>query len=134
MGGRTVDLPAAVRTDDGSFRAFARDAEGRLLEAVLAPNQMQWGEWRAVPAAAPPLTGSPAAIVRKGAVTVASRGRDGRLALFTYSKGRWSYADLGGSMVGSPTASAAGFYARSPEAELVVLQDLTWISLGGSLD
>jgi YD repeat-containing protein len=135
IGGRTVDLPAAVRTDDGSIRAYARNAEGRLLEAVLAPNQMQWGEWHPVPGgSAPPLTGSPAAIVRNGAVIVASRDQDGGLALFTFSKGRWNYADLGGSMIGSPTASAAGFYARSPEAELVVLQDLEWISLGGSLD
>jgi len=136
VGGRMLDFPTAVKMDDGTLRAFIHGTDGGLWEATRpAGAESQWSGWRSIsqPLNTPAISGSPSASIINGFVSVSARTPGGRMFVFSFV-GKWSYADRGGDLVGSPTATPRGIYARDTAGGLIFLDGEDWKSFKGRLD
>jgi alpha-galactosidase len=104
LGGRVSEAPTVAFTSPSSWTLFARGADG------LVATRSSTDSWHSI--GAPngwPIYGRPsAAIDGAGVVHVAVRVRTDEIWERTFSGGSWSaWADLGGTLSGSPTLLAA---------------------------
>lgn len=137
VGGRMIDLPTAVRTSDGGFRAYVRGVDGALWESRRpAGEDTSWSSWESITGriGAGLIQGSPSAAVVEGAVHVYARAPETKLRKFVLLNGTWSVGDQEGTYAGSPTASVGGTFARTANGSLSYMDGQKWTELGGSLD
>lgn len=134
VGGIVLDFPTAAMTADGTFHVFVRGLDNGLWEASKPSNGV-WSGWNPVSAqlGVPAISGSPSAVVSNGELIVYTRSAAGRLLTFKYNGG-WTYADNGGSLVGSPTATATGALVRDSQGRLARFDGQAWTTEVGELD
>jgi hypothetical protein len=137
VGGKMVDLPTAVRLNDGSFRVFVRRADEGLWESRRGPSDGDaWTPWESISAVtgSGPINGSPsAAILPGGIINVYARTPQAGLRKFSYNMA-WSITTEPGSFFGSPTSSARGVFSRNKDGTLSHYNGARWSAVGGRID
>jgi hypothetical protein len=136
VGGRMIDLPTAVRLNDGSFRVYVRGTGGGLFEARRAADDGSlWSDWVSVTEhlQTGPILGSPSSVLVGNTVNVYARTPDAKIRKFTFN-GSWTFSDQAGAYAGSPTASVQGVFARSAGGTLTLANGPQIIELGGPVD
>lgn len=109
LGGQATDNPAVVEFGDGERALFVHVADGRIYQKYLSDDYTTLGEpWTQVNNAAS--TNGPAAVYGPdGTFHLFVRGTNGALyAGFLQSTGSWRWENLGGQIIGSPTAVVDG--------------------------
>lgn len=109
LGGQATDNPAVVEYGDGQRALFVRVADGRIYQKYLADDYRTLARpWTQVNSAAS--TNGPAAVFGPdGTFHLFVRGTNGSLyAGFRQSTGTWRWENLGGQIIGSPSAVVDG--------------------------
>lgn len=137
VGGIMLNFPSAVaNTKNAVLRAYVRGQSGQLWEASQATIGGPWF-WSSISAATGTVAtitdGSPSASLACGTVVVHIRTASGSLGTFTLS-GSWSFSNNGGTLTGSPTATAGGALVRGASAGLWLFDGVNWIPRGGIFD
>ena len=133
VGGIMLDFPSAVYAPDGSLRAYIRGQNNGLWEAYSfnggpwSINLMWVGTQQLI-------AGSPSASVQGTTVRVHARQPAGNLSTFTLSGSSWNFVNNGGGIIGSPTSTPGGVWARGNSAGLWLNDGTNWIPYGGFID
>src|SRR5262249_19155522 len=126
VGGIMLDFPTAVATPDGTLRTYVRGLNGKLFEAARSKADGTWqGTVGSDQTGGQFVAGSPSASVRNGGVRVYARTPAGSLSAFTFH-GKWSLADLGQAVTGSPTSTPDGVFAPGSAGGLLLHDGAKW--------
>jgi hypothetical protein len=133
VGGIMLDFPTAVATPDGALRAYVRGLNGKLFEAARYKADGTW-HWTVVSdqTGGQPVGGSPSASVEGATVRVHARTAAGSLSSFTFD-GKWSFADHGQTITGTPTSTHGGAFAPAASG-LLWHSGAKWLQRGGTFD
>ncbi len=134
LGGTMLDSPTAVVALDGSLRVYLRGQSSRLFEAAQTKKDAPW-QWNTISdqTGGQLIAGSPSASVDGSVVRVQARTSGDGLGTFTLVK-EWSFANHGGSIIGSPTAIPGGAFARSGSGGLLLNDRAKWFNRDGIFD
>jgi hypothetical protein len=134
VGGTMLDFPTAVVTPDGTLRAYVRGLNSKLFEAARSKAEGTW-QWTVVSdqTGGQFIAGSPSASVRNTGVRVHARTPAGSLSAFRYG-GKWSFADLGRAITGTPVATPGGVFAPAAAGGLLLHDGAKWLERGGTFD
>jgi hypothetical protein len=134
VGGIMLDFPTAVAMPDGALRAYVRGLSGKLFEAAQPKADGTW-QWTVVSdqTGGQLVAGSPSAWVRNAGVHVYARTPAGSLSSFAFD-GKWSFADLGQAITGTPIASPGGVFAPASAGGLLSHDGANWSERGGTFD
>ncbi len=137
LGGVVSDFPTAVATTDagGTTRRVIVEGPGRRLWSVASIDDGAW-TWELLAHAGMTdrFAGSPSASATPRGVSVSVRTSTGNLGLFRRTPAGWTYRNVGGSIVDSPTAVGRAAFAHGRNGSLRYFDGTAWHQLGGRFD
>ena len=137
LGGIASDTPSAVATTGTAGttrRVFVHGQDNR----IWAASSLNDGGWKW--AQLPPLgtgdrfAGSPSASTVGSTLYVQTRTGAGTLGRLRFNSAGWTYTNLGGAIVDSPTSVGNTAYAHGRDGTLQFFDGTKWISKGGRFD
>jgi hypothetical protein len=137
LGGVISDFPTAVATTDagGTTRRVFVDGPGRRIWSVSSLNDGPW-QWEllAPTGITDRFAGSPSASKVQGTVIVSARTSTGTLGIFRRTPAGWTYRNVGGSIIDSPTSVGSSMYAHGRNESLRYFDGISWQPRGGRFD
>lgn len=138
VGGVASDAPTAVATTGpgGTTRRVFMHGPDHLIWGATSYNDGPWTWARLAPAGmADRFAGSPTASTSGGTVIVRARTTTGSLGTLRLAPSTaWTYANVGGAIVDSPSSVGNAAYAQGRDGTLQFFDGTTWYSKGGRFD